>query len=62
MSIPTPPERIWLQFYDVYYPDEEAGEITWCIENVNETDVEYIRADILHIPVVPDHVAHVNID
>lgn len=38
------PDRIWLQVEDGY--DIEFGEcITWCEDKINDTDVEYIRAD-----------------
>ncbi len=46
-----PPERIWLQFYDEF-DGEESEDITWCVDHINETDVEYVRAD-LPSPVVP---------
>lgn len=33
------PEKIWLQLLD-------DGEITWCIEQINEDDVEFVQASI----------------
>lgn len=41
----TPPERIYLQWLD---PDshEEAYEVTWCVDQIDRTDPEYVRIDI----------------
>ncbi len=39
------PERIYLQWYedeaDKYMPEG----VTWCQDQIDETDVEYVRAD-----------------
>jgi hypothetical protein len=47
----TWPERIWLQHGFEYTPGFEVAtkacaEITWCQDNVNAPDIEYVRADI----------------
>ena len=46
----TAPEIIYLQLYDSegeemteYY----GGDITWCVDQINDTDVGYIRIDLL---------------
>lgn len=33
------PQRIWLQWYGW------SEENTWCVDKINDEDVEYIRAD-----------------
>ena len=38
------PRRIWLQ---VEEDGEPTDEITWCADNVNTSDVEYTRSDIV---------------
>ena len=50
MSTPQPkpdmPEKIYLQIEDDRGPiPVETGHVTWCHERVNDSDVEYIRAD-----------------
>lgn len=39
-----PPERIYLQCYDDQgeYLDPISGEVTWCVDQINETDAEYV--------------------
>jgi hypothetical protein len=45
-----PPRRIWLQFYGDEQPTFHRGEkvnsqdVTWCSDQINEHDVEYVRA------------------
>ena len=43
-------ERIWLQWYGDEDPEFEepydAGDVYWCVEKVNDHDVEYIRKDL----------------
>jgi hypothetical protein len=40
----TAPITIYLQWYD---DDEPGGEgITWCVDKIEDEDVEYIRIDI----------------
>lgn len=53
--IKTWPERIWLQSGCDETPDyvEMMGnEATWCQDNINESDVEYIRADLAALAAV----------
>lgn len=35
------PARIWLQV------DGEFDEVTWCADQINSTDVEYVRLDVV---------------
>lgn len=43
MSKPAP-ERIYLQTDDEGYEEANAlGDLTWCADKINETDVEYVR-------------------
>lgn len=35
------PEKIWLQWEGEYHE-----ETTWCVDQIEEDDVEYIRLDI----------------
>jgi len=37
-----PPGKIYLQYYD-----EDIPETTWCEDKINDTDVEYIRKDLV---------------
>ena len=50
------PERIWLQVGDDFEPGEvdfnSLSEVTWCQDNINGTDIEYVRAD--DVPVIPE--------
>jgi hypothetical protein len=43
------PARIWLQIGDDLEPHETdfsaLTDVTWCQDNVNESDIEYVRAD-----------------
>ncbi len=43
----TAPEQIWLQRDedDTRHPRETEG-VTWCEDKINDTDTEYMRADI----------------
>jgi hypothetical protein len=52
----TPPRRIYLQWVGVdaddATPEELAtqpgrGDVTWCSDKQFDTDVEYVRADVL---------------
>ncbi|MCU0810152.1 MAG: hypothetical protein MUE59_03800 [Thiobacillaceae bacterium] len=41
-----PPRSIWLQFYgDGAEPlvDDDAAEVTWCKDKINERDIQYVR-------------------
>ena len=38
------PERIWLQ-WDL--DDDPVNEQTWCVDQINEGDAEYVRVDLL---------------
>jgi hypothetical protein len=40
------PERIWLQDDEGIDPDGDWFSATWCGEQINDEDVEYIRADL----------------
>jgi hypothetical protein len=41
-----PHERIWLQYHDEDGEPNDYGEsVTWCKDKINDTDVEYVRAD-----------------
>lgn len=33
---------------------ESDGEITWCWHDIHGNDVEYIRADLVGVPSIPD--------
>jgi hypothetical protein len=35
----TVPQTIYLQFFDE--DGEENEEVTWCVDKINDTDVEY---------------------
>ena len=41
-----PPERIWLQWADEgdYESYDDLEGVTWCVDSINETDVEYVPA------------------
>lgn len=42
------PKRIWLQ-HDPENdggPFNEAHEVTWCADKINDNDIEYVRADL----------------
>lgn len=43
----TPPEKIYLQVD----PENEGSMgregVTWCADKINETDVEYVRKDLV---------------
>lgn len=58
MKITTAPERIYLVACDTPdcdTPFHEHDEVTWCQDNINDYDVEYIRADLAAQPVaVPE--------
>lgn len=49
----TAPVRIWLQIADDAYSATEAfpcdalDQITWCADSVMDTEVEYVRADLV---------------
>lgn len=42
-----PPKVIYLQWYDDMgdSPDSIGDEITWCQEQINETDLEYVLVE-----------------
>lgn len=50
-KLKTWPERIWLQHSEDGYPvphyKVETDEITWCEDKQYDSDVEYVRADLL---------------
>jgi len=40
------PREIWLQWDDGFEPYNMNGEdVTWCVDQVNDEDARYIRAD-----------------
>lgn len=43
MNSQTPPDKIWLQWYE--YDDSEWAGRTWCEDKQNDSDVEYVRVD-----------------
>ena len=42
-NVPESHETIWLQ-----WGDNGGDDDTWCANNVNDEDVPYIRADLVH--------------
>lgn len=40
------PDRIYLQIPDdcMDYDDAAKGEVSWCVDRINEGDIEYVRA------------------
>jgi sRNA-binding protein len=40
-------ERIWLQNPNTDPENEWCGETTWCQDKINDSDVEYVRADVV---------------
>jgi len=51
-NLETWPERIWLQGGDeggstMQFEEAYGKELTWCQDQVNDGDVEYIRADLI---------------
>jgi hypothetical protein len=52
------PERIWLQVGDDFEPGEVDFSglegVTWCQDNISDTDIEYVRSDRVASAVVPD--------
>lgn len=43
MDVVKVPDVIYLQ---VEYDGEPCKEVTWCMDRVNDSDVEYVRADL----------------
>jgi hypothetical protein len=45
------PDRVYLQIGDDFDPGEVdfsgLQEVTWCADNIHETDIAYVRADAL---------------
>ena len=41
----TPPKRIYLQA-DSNFPVDTGEEVTWCVDEINDTDTEYVRLDV----------------
>ena len=39
-----PHNQIWLQWYE--YDDSEWAGVTWCVDQQNDSDVEYVRSDV----------------
>ena len=41
-------ERIYLQVRDIEgnLVDPSFGDLTWCADQINDTDIEYVRADL----------------
>lgn len=39
------PDKIYLQIKDD--SDEDQNEITWCEDRINDTDIKYIRFDLV---------------
>ncbi len=49
MKIPTDaPKKIFLQHdpEKTGEPFDEAAEVTWCRDRINETDIAYVRSDV----------------
>lgn len=44
MTDKTMPDRIWLQ------DEGDWEDTTWCMDRINDGDVEYIRADLISAP------------
>ena len=42
----TAEERIWLQSHDEDGDWYGGDGPTWCVDKINDTDIEYIRADV----------------
>ena len=47
MSLTTPPKEIYLLWYDedgeaIYKNGRLEGEVTWCEDRINSTDVKYV--------------------
>jgi len=45
MSDPKPPRRIYLQWHfddEGIRRDPADGEVTWCVDKINESDAPYI--------------------
>jgi hypothetical protein len=40
----TPPKVIYLQWYDVDGEEAIDEEVTWCLDQINDTDVAYVLA------------------
>jgi hypothetical protein len=53
LVVQTAPKRIWLQIADDAYsateafPDDALDQITWCADSVVDTEVKYVRADLV---------------
>jgi hypothetical protein len=44
----TAPEKIYLQDDDGYHEESGVwGDTTWCTDQIDDTDVEYVRADLV---------------
>ncbi len=37
----NPPQIIYLQLLDL--DGDPSGEVTWCVDRIHDTDVEYVR-------------------
>ena len=43
---PQGPERIWLQDCGDSHEGPQLEDVTWCADQINDDDTEYIRADV----------------
>lgn len=51
-NLKTWPVKTYLQHgAEEIPPFEECAEVTWALENVHDSDVEYVRADVLDVAV-----------
>ena len=40
----SPPDKIYLQWWPDPTEPEPPGEVTWCVDEINDTDAEYLLA------------------
>lgn len=56
LAVRTAPKRIYLIISDdkCHYDEEFPGDdVTWCADDVEDCNVEYVRADLAHPPAKP---------
>jgi hypothetical protein len=42
----TAPDRIWLQDAGDYAAASQHGDVTWCVDQIDDADTGYLRADL----------------
>ncbi len=53
LVVQTAPKHIWLQIADDAYsateafPEDALDQITWCADSMVDTEVKYVRADLV---------------